>query len=453
MGRIDVLAERADATIAQRAALAPAMYAIAVAIFDFELGLWRHTRALTVVLFVFCAARQALLPRVWWVERVGARKWRTMFTVMVVAASIAFGVYTAAVFRATGAAIPSELVLLANAAFVMGGVYAVAPRLALARVLPLLLLGPPAVATLDIESIRFRLATMLCGFALYAFLLARKLHDEFWTATHAQWRAEEEMTARLEAEVKLRQASKLEAVGRLASGVAHEINTPLQYVSTNVDFLGEAVRDLVAHVTGKAPLDGEELEFISTNAPLATNACAEGVARVTKIVGSMREFTRADAPEMVDVDVNRAIERTLAVSVDEYTRVADVVTELAPVPRVRGHAGEISQAVLNIVLNAVHAIEARGHRGTITVRTRALDERVVVTIADDGVGISAVIRDKIFDPFFTTKGVGKGSGQGLAITRAIVVRHRGTIEVDSAVGVGTTFTLTLPSGDLGAAPA
>jgi signal transduction histidine kinase len=164
----------------------------------------------------------------------------------------------------------------------------------------------------------------------------------------------------------------------------------------------------------------------------------------------MKEFAHPDAVEMAPVDLNRAIESTLVIARNEYKYVADVVTDFAVLPPVRCHAGDVNQAVLNIIVNAAHAIgdvvNGTADRGRITVRTRLEgDESVVVTITDTGSGIPEAIRDRVFDPFFTTKEVGRGTGQGLAIARVIVVdRHRGELTIDSEVGRGTICYLRLP---------
>ncbi len=280
-----------------------------------------------------------------------------------------------------------------------------------------------------------------------------------------------EMKARLQVETDLRQAHKLESVGRLASGVAHEINTPVQFVSDSVHFLRDATTDLLTMIghlreveasvlNGTPSLEAAEaaayaaetadLPYLIENMPKAIDRALDGLERVATIVRSMKEFAHPDAIEMAPVDLNRAIESTLVIARNEYKYVADVVTDFAVLPPVRCHAGDVNQAVLNIVVNAAHAIadvvSGTPARGRITVRTRLeADEWVVVTITDTGGGIPVAIRDRVFDPFFTTKEVGRGTGQGLAIARVIVVdRHRGELTIDSEVGRGTTFFMRLP---------
>jgi len=280
-----------------------------------------------------------------------------------------------------------------------------------------------------------------------------------------------EMKARLQVETDLRQAHKLESVGRLAAGVAHEINTPVQFVSDSVHFLRDATTDLMttlghlreveASVLSGTPsmeaaeaasyaAEAADLPYLMEHMPKAIDRALDGLERVATIVRSMKEFAHPDAVEMAPVDLNRAIESTLVIARNEYKYVADVETAFAVLPPVRCHAGDINQAVLNIVVNAAHAIAdvvaGTSDRGRITVQT-ALDgdDTVVVTIADTGGGIPEEIRDRVFDPFFTTKEVGRGTGQGLAIARAIVVdRHRGELTIDSTVGRGTTCHIRLP---------
>jgi signal transduction histidine kinase len=289
-----------------------------------------------------------------------------------------------------------------------------------------------------------------------------------------------EMKARLQVETDLRQAHKLESVGRLASGVAHEINTPIQFVSDSVHFLQDATQDLMTVIAylreveasvlqGTPSVEAAEaaataareadLDYLVEHMPKAIDRALDGLTRVATIVRSMKEFAHPDAVEMAPVDLNRAVESTLVIARNEYKYVADVETDFAPLPPVRCHAGDVNQAVLNIVVNAAHAIADvvgdTGARGKITVRTRLEpDDRVVVSITDTGGGIPEEIRDRIFDPFFTTKEVGRGTGQGLAIARTVIVdRHQGELTVESEVGRGTTCFLRLPVHGRAGAPA
>jgi signal transduction histidine kinase len=279
-----------------------------------------------------------------------------------------------------------------------------------------------------------------------------------------------DITHQRKLESDLQQAQKLESVGRLASGVAHEINTPVQFVSDNITFLRDAHADLV-NVYGKLKAVSESVERGAPSPELAAQAAAaaqaadmpylfeempnayasalEGLKRVAVIVSSMKEFARADMRDMAEVDINRAIQSTLVIAANEYKYVADVETELGELPPVLCHGGEINQVVLNIVINAAHAIadvvKETGGKGRITVRTHTEDPYVVVTISDTGGGIPDHIRAQVFDPFFTTKPVGKGTGQGLAIARSVIVdKHGGQLTLQTQVGSGSSFQIKLP---------
>jgi len=275
-------------------------------------------------------------------------------------------------------------------------------------------------------------------------------------------------------ENELAQAQKLESVGRLAAGVAHEINTPVQFVSDSVSFVREAMDDLseivdkyreLRNVTqnennmgadvaaaAKAAEEAEDdadLDYILENAPVALDRARDGLGRVAAIVRSMKEFAHPDRKEMTQVDINQAIKSTLVIATNEYKYVAEVETAFGDIPQVNCYAGEINQVVLNLVVNAAHAIgdvvKGTQNKGRIRVATRVLDDQVEISIADSGKGIPVEVRSRIFDPFFTTKEVGKGTGQGLAIARSVVVeKHGGTLHFETEVGVGTTFYIRLP---------
>jgi signal transduction histidine kinase len=262
-------------------------------------------------------------------------------------------------------------------------------------------------------------------------------------------------------ETELHQAQKLEAVGRLAAGIAHEINTPIQFIGDNTRFMGEAfasvqqflgkcqelvrpeAREVLEQVKGELDLD-----YLIEHAPRTVERSLAGVQRVATIVRAMKEFAHPDQKEMVATDLNRSIEATLEIARNEYKYVADVETDLGELPPVLCHAGDLNQVFLNIVVNAAHAIadvvgKTQG-RGKILVRTYRDGEDAVVAISDTGVGIPPEIHHKIFDPFFTTKEVGRGAGQGLAIARSIVAKHRGSIAFETVAGAGTTFTVRVP---------
>jgi PAS domain S-box-containing protein len=279
-----------------------------------------------------------------------------------------------------------------------------------------------------------------------------------------------EMRERERIAIELRLAQKLESVGRLAAGIAHEINTPIQYVGDSAYFLKSAVADLqqlteVYRGAVEALFRGElpeivranlaqidalvDKQFIDVEIPRAFARTLEGVERVTSIVRAMKEFAHPDAQEQNPADINHAIETTLLVARNEYKYHANVDTALGELPAVVCNVNELNQVFLNLIVNAAHAIASAGRdasSGKIKIRTNAVEESIEIVIEDNGCGIPQENLDRIFDPFFTTKEIGKGTGQGLAIARSIVVeKHAGTIAVDSSVGKGTKMTLRLPS--------
>jgi signal transduction histidine kinase len=299
--------------------------------------------------------------------------------------------------------------------------------------------------------------------------LEQRVEQRTAELTRSNQALQAEMRERQRIETELRMAHKLEAVGRLASGVAHEINTPVQFVSDSVQFVRTAMAELPGVLTllraaNRAVLAGApspeaaarardaegaaDLDYLLEQGPVALDRALDGLSQVTSIVRSMKAFAHPDAMEMSSVDLNAAIASTLVMARHEYKYVADVATEFGDLPLVTCHAGEINQAVLNIVVNAAHAIGdvvgSSGARGRITVRTRRDGDAVAIAISDTGTGIPEAIRSRIFDPFFTTKEVGRGTGQGLAMVHSIVEKHLGTVHVDSEVGRGTTFELRLP---------
>jgi two-component system, NtrC family, sensor kinase len=258
-------------------------------------------------------------------------------------------------------------------------------------------------------------------------------------------------------ETELRQSQKLDSLGTLAGGIAHEINTPTQYVGDNLRFLKGAFADLAEAVS--ASRRGEtapDVDFLLSETPLAIDQSLDGIDRVRQIVAAVKEFSYPDAKEKAPADLHAAINTTLTVSRNQWKYVADVETRFAPdLPHVPCHVGEINQVVLNLVVNAAHAIEAKGEgRGLITVSTKRDGEFVEIVFADTGTGVPREIADRVFDPFFTTKPPGKGTGQGLAISRAIVVKkHGGAMTLRSTPGAGAEFTIRLPLGAASAAPA
>ena len=281
-----------------------------------------------------------------------------------------------------------------------------------------------------------------------------------------------DVTERRELEGALGRAQKLESIGQLAAGIAHEINTPTQYVGDNTRFLEESFRDLAPIITmaGKlaaavragtdadtlataleTALEAADVDYLVEEIPCAIAQSKEGIDRVRKIVQSMKEFSHPGAEGMDSIDLNRAIRSTITVATNEWKYVANLEVDLDPtLPLVPCLPGDINQVVLNLIVNAAHAIgdvlsDGGTEKGTIAVNTRAVGEVVEIRISDTGSGIPIEARDRIFDQFFTTKEVGKGTGQGLSLAYAVVVqKHGGTIDFETELGKGTTFIVRLP---------
>jgi len=279
-------------------------------------------------------------------------------------------------------------------------------------------------------------------------------------------------TERKAFEEQLRQAQKLEAIGQLAAGIAHEINTPIQYVGDNATFLKDswaAINQLLSEA-GKVRLEtaaGQvsestranfdrvwqeaDLDYLQVEIPRAIEQSLDGVGRVAKIVRAMKEFSHPGTEEKRPVDINRAIETTLTVASNEWKYVATAKTVLAPdLPMVPCLAGEFNQVVLNLIINSSHAIadtvgDGSKGKGEITITTRREDDWAEISIKDSGAGIPENIQSRIFEPFFTTKDVGRGTGQGLSLAHAVIVKkHSGKIWFESEPGKGTTFFIRLP---------
>jgi PAS domain S-box-containing protein len=281
----------------------------------------------------------------------------------------------------------------------------------------------------------------------------------------------DDITERRQLESQLVQSQNLKSIGQLAAGIAHEMNTPLQYVGDNVRFLRdsfqellEAMRKVEEHLGGieegsaesaaagiREALAEADLEYLTEEVPLAIDQSLEGTERVTQIVRAMRQFTHPGTKAKQLVDLNQALQSTITVARNEWRYVAELETDftegLTAVPCM---PGEFNQVILNLIINASHAIadvvgDGAERKGTITVSTAQVDEFAEVRISDTGTGIPEEAQNHIFDPFFTTKDVGKGTGQGLAISRSVIVdKHGGTLDFETAPGQGTTFIIRLP---------
>jgi PAS domain S-box-containing protein len=267
-------------------------------------------------------------------------------------------------------------------------------------------------------------------------------------------------------EQQLRIAQKLESVGQLAAGIAHEINTPIQFAGDSIGFIEDATGDLLALIAALDALEAgggapelraraeqarelADVDYVRERVPGAFERARDGLRRVGEIVRAMRDFADPDSGEHAPVDVNEAVRNTLVVTHSQYKLVADVETELGDIPPVPASGSEIKQVLINLIVNAAHAIADAGtdQRGTIRVRTWRAGDEVAIAVSDTGCGIPVADHERVFDPFFTTKEVGRGTGQGLAISRSIVHdRHGGSIALDSEVGRGTTIEVRLPIG-------
>jgi|GEM_PF-2493167 len=284
-----------------------------------------------------------------------------------------------------------------------------------------------------------------------------------------------DLTQRRFLEAQLIQARKLEAVGQLASGVAHEINTPIQYVGDNLNFVRDSFLKLgvmkevmdwcfgqiesgskTGNILGKYLGDEskEEVNYLMSEIPAAIDEALEGVERVAKIVRSMKQFSHPSQEEKRPADINRAIGSTVIISRNEWKYVAEVEEQYDPdLPPVPCFEAELNQVILNIIMNAVDAIKDAVEagliqKGLIGIATRRNDRWVEIEISDNGTGIPEDLQGRIFDPFFTTKDVGKGTGQGLAISYSIInQKHSGLLSFSSTPGRGTKFFISLPLED------
>jgi len=275
-----------------------------------------------------------------------------------------------------------------------------------------------------------------------------------------------DLTERKKLEAELLHAHKLESIGRLAAGVAHEINTPIQFISDSVRFARDAIGDLApvyllyreirespaADLMQRlAELDAIEAKadvaFLFEQLPGALGRAMDGLQQVANIVRATKDFAYPTTRERRPANINKALQSTLTIGKREYADIADIELSLGDLPLVPCHIGELNQVFLNLVINAAHAIHDRRHggRGCIAVSTQVVGSHVVIAIGDDGDGIPDSIRASIFNPFFTTKEQGRGSGQGLAIARSVVVeRHGGILDFDTGPERGTTFFVRIP---------
>ncbi|GIF22377.1 PAS domain S-box-containing protein [Actinoplanes tereljensis] len=315
-------------------------------------------------------------------------------------------------------------------------------------------------------------ATLAAPTAVAQTCRIRGREDRAWTETEAvvEYVTEHDgsrsivfnardVSERRRLEMELQHSRRLQSVGRLAAGVAHEINTPIQFIGDNVRFIEEAftgfVKVLDAYeklcpAEAAAPIEevieAADLEYLREETPIAIGQCLEGVTQVAHIVRAMKAFGHPGGEAKEPADLNEAIQNTIIVAANEINFVADVTTDLADLPMVPCRIGDINQTMLNLIINAAHAIESANRgRGTIHITTQVQRDHAVIEVADTGTGVSPEIADKLFDPFFTTRDVGGGTGQGLALVRTLVVdRHGGEVDFTTEPGAGTTFRVLLP---------
>ena len=264
-------------------------------------------------------------------------------------------------------------------------------------------------------------------------------------------------------------SARLETLGTMASGIAHEINTPIQFIGDNLQFIGDSfatIEDLLkryavlheAAITGEVlgpesknvaeAIEDAELDFLREELPSAIEQSLSGIQQVARIASAMKTFARRGGSEREMADINQAIDMTAAICRNEWKYDADMELSLDPaLPQIACHIGELSQVWLNLIVNAAHAIKDKPDlpRGLIRIETRQRHGMVEITVSDNGTGMPEDVRQRVFEPFFSTKAAGEGSGQGLAICRSIVTeQHGGEIELLTNVGEGTCFTVRLP---------
>lgn len=263
--------------------------------------------------------------------------------------------------------------------------------------------------------------------------------------------------------------ARLETLGTMASGIAHEINTPIQFIGDNLQFIDDsfaAIDKLLEHCAAlhdaalaadvlavqtravTSAIEAAELDFLREELPSAIEQSLSGIQQVARIASAMKTFAHRGSTEMEMADINQAIDLTATICRNEWKYDADLELSLdTGLPMVTCHVGELNQVWLNLIVNAAHAIKAKADlpRGLITIETRESQGMIEVTVADNGTGMPECVQERVFEPFFSTKVAGEGSGQGLAICRGIVIeQHGGEIELDSEVGEGTRFTVRLP---------
>ena len=268
-----------------------------------------------------------------------------------------------------------------------------------------------------------------------------------------------DITERKKVEEELNQTQIHQSLGRLVAGIAHEINTPMQFISDNLMFLKDACRDFINAINSQAnqvdaECDIDDMDYLREEVPQAIDQSIEGLGRVSAMISAMRDFSKIDRDKKTDSDINRIIENTLIILRNNLKYIANIQCEYDDyLPKIKCYCDDLNQVFLNLLINAGHSIEHiresnSEHEGLINIRTSVNDrDEVVIEISDNGTGISEEVQKKMFEAFFTTKERGKGTGQGLYITRNIIIeKHKGTIDFETESGVGTKFIIKLPIG-------
>lgn len=300
------------------------------------------------------------------------------------------------------------------------------------------------------ERLEEQIADDISGFALFEQNIA--LENVVTTRTHE---LEQALTHLKAAQAELLQSQKLQAIGHLASGIAHEINTPTQYVGDNIKFLTDSFDKLLKFVRAckdaspESP-EIEDLDFLIEQIPQALKDSGEGMKYISGIVGAMKEFAHPSGGTMQQVNLTKLIQTTIAISRNEWKDIAELETDFDPeLPPIDGLKDELGQVLLNLIVNAAHAIEDNKERGDtqgiIRITTKLDGAWAEIRVEDNGCGIPEELHPKIFEPFFTTKDVGRGSGQGLAIVYNVVAdKHHGKLNVHSKPGEGSVLIVRLP---------
>ncbi len=283
----------------------------------------------------------------------------------------------------------------------------------------------------------------------------QRAHDEL------ELRVSQRTAELVRTQAQLLQSDRLASIGQLAAGVAHEINNPIGYVQSNLATLGRYLEDLFRAFEAYADIeqrcaaqpelatqlravrDGADLEFLAEDIPQLLKESAEGITRVRKIVADLKDFSRSDASiDWEWTDLHSCLDSTLNIAHNELRYCAEIRREYGELPAVRCLPSQLNQVFLNLLVNAGHAIDHPP--GTITVRTGCRGDEAWIEISDTGKGMTPEVQAKIFDPFFTTKPIGQGTGLGLSLAYGVIEKHRGRIEVESTLGVGTVFRVVIP---------